>query len=100
MPEAHRQRVRRPGALCPGAVTIEGRSSQWSRRGDSGGSATFEFCPTCAALVCWTLGEGFIAVAVDAFADPTFPPPVLSVYEGRMHPWAFAAGELPMEHWD
>jgi len=28
-----------------------------------------------------------IAVAIGAFADPTFPPPTVSVYGSRRHPW-------------
>jgi hypothetical protein len=39
-----------------------------------------------------------IAVAIGAFADPTFPPPRHSVYEARQHAWALTAGQLPMEH--
>jgi hypothetical protein len=31
---------------------------------------------------------GLIAVPVGAFADPTFPPPRLSVYGARRHSWA------------
>lgn len=82
------------------AVAVEGRASQWTRRGDSGGSATFHLCPTCGSTVYWELGgaPGFLAVAVGAFADPSFPPPQVSVYEDRRHPWAFAADALPLEH--
>jgi hypothetical protein len=29
----------------------------------------------------------FVAVPVGAFADPAFPPPRISVYEVRRHPW-------------
>jgi hypothetical protein len=81
-------------------VTIEGRATQWARRGDSGESATFNFCPVCASIVYWEAAgiPGFVTVAVGAFADPSFPPPQVSVYDERAHPWAFAAGELPMEH--
>jgi hypothetical protein len=80
-------------------VTIEGRASQWTRRGDSGGAATFGFCPVCAATVFWTPeGADFIYVAVGAFADPSFPPPHVSVYEERRHPWTLAVKELPLEH--
>lgn len=80
-------------------VTIEGRTGQWARVGDSGGSATFGFCPVCASTVFWEPdGADFIYVAVGAFADPSFPPPHVSVYEERQHPWALAAKELPLEH--
>ena len=82
------------------AVMIEGRWSQWARQGDSGGSATFHFCPVCGSTVYWEMTgvPNFIAVAVGAFADPAFPPPRVSVYEERQHPWTLAIGELPMEH--
>lgn len=84
-------------------VTVEGKTTQWSRVGDSGGSATFHFCPVCGSTVCWAPdgppASDFVVVAVGAFADPTFPPPYVSVYEERQHPWALAAGQLvPLEH--
>lgn len=80
-------------------VKAEGQASHWSRSGESGGTATFSFCPVCAAIVYWEpQGADFVMVAVGAFADPNFPAPFVSVYEERMHPWAFAAGELEMEH--
>jgi len=83
-------------------TTLEGAASHWTRAGDSGQSATFSFCPVCASTLCWEAAgvPGFVTVAVGAFADPSFPPPAVSVYEERRHPWAFAAGELPMEHYD
>jgi hypothetical protein len=28
-----------------------------------------------------------VSVAVGAFADPGFPPPRVSVYDSRRHPW-------------
>jgi hypothetical protein len=82
-------------------VTVEGRATEWSRRGESGGSATFRFCPVCGATVYWEADgiPGFVTVAVGAFADPNFPPPHVSVYEERQHPWTLALGELPLEHY-
>ncbi len=83
------------------AVTIEGRASRWTRTGDSGGSATFGFCPVCGSTVYWqpaAMPEA-IYVAVGAFADPNFPPPFVSVYEDRAHPWVMAISELAMERW-
>jgi hypothetical protein len=70
-------------------VKLEGRSSEWKRVGDEGGRITFRFCPTCGSTVYWTASymEGAIAVAVGAFADPTFPAPTVEVYEERRHPW-------------
>ena len=81
-------------------VTIEGRTTQWTRRGDSGQSATVHFGPVCGSTVYWEPSDAtdVIAVAVGMFADPGFPPPHVSVYEERQHPWALAAGQLPLEH--
>lgn len=39
-----------------------------------------------------------VAVPIGAFADPTFPPPRISVYESRRHPWLEVTAE--MEHHD
>jgi hypothetical protein len=82
------------------AVAVEGQASQWTRQGDSGGSGTFHFCPVCSAIVYWEMSfaPDSLAVPVGAFADPGFPPPEVSVYEERQHPWALAAGALPMGH--
>ncbi len=81
-------------------VTIEGDAMQWTRAGDSGQPCTFNFCAVCGSTVYWepTGIPGFVSVAVGAFADPSFPPPRVSVYEERQHPWALAAGQLPLEH--
>ena len=70
-------------------VRVEGRASEWVRTGDSGGKATFRFCPTCGSTVYYEIDKlaGFIAIPVGAFADPGFPAPVFSVYEVRKHPW-------------
>lgn len=82
------------------SVTIEGSATQWIRRGDSGEPCTFHFCPLCGSTVYWepSTMPDFVSVAVGAFADPSFPPPYVSVYEERQHPWALAAGQLPLEH--
>lgn len=71
-------------------VTIEGDSRQFVRVSDSGdGEAVFHFCPDCGATVYYTLNvmPGFVAVPVGAFADPSFPPPVRSIWEERRHSW-------------
>jgi len=83
-----------------GFVRIEGRTTQWTRAGDSGQPSTFHFCPVCASTVYWepTGAPGFITVTVGAFADTGFPPPRFSVYEERQRHWALAAGQLPLEH--
>jgi hypothetical protein len=84
------------------AITaIEGRSTSFVRVADSGNSTTFHFCPVCGTTVYWELGAlpDFLAVAVGAFADPSFPAPRFSVYEKRSHPWAVPT-ELTLEHLD
>jgi hypothetical protein len=75
-------------------VAMEGRSTSFVRSGDSGGKATFHFCPNCGSTVHWTLDTipDFVAVAVGAFADPAFPPPRVSVYGTRRHAWAAMPG--------
>jgi hypothetical protein len=69
-------------------VVIAGRTAEYIRIGDEGGQARFRFCPDCGATLYWHHpgGEGFVAVAVGAFADPGFPPPTFSVYAERRHP--------------
>jgi hypothetical protein len=83
-----------------GQVAVEGPSTTWARRGDSGGAVTFHFCPTCGATLFWEPDTmpGFVSVATGAFADPSFPPPHVSVYEERRHSWVMALGQLPLEH--
>jgi hypothetical protein len=80
---------------------IEGRATQFLRVGDSGGRATFHFCPACGATVYYEADwmPGFLAVPVGAFADPAFPAPRVSVYESRRHPWAVMP-DLKVEHED
>ena len=70
-------------------IEISGRSTTWVRTGDEGTQAEFHFCPDCGATVWWRKPEddSFRAVPIGAFADPTFPAPVYSVYEERRHPW-------------
>ena len=82
-------------------VAISGRSREWSRKGDEGSTATFHFCPTCSAIVYWRFAEvpDAVAVPVGNFADPTFPPPQFSVYNGRRHAWAEMTN-LVTESWD
>lgn len=70
-------------------VRIAGASTRYTRKGDSGGTIQFHFCPTCGSTVYYELAAvpGAIAVALGAFGDPTFPAPRISVYEARKHAW-------------
>ena len=82
-------------------VALAGESREWSQAGDSGMHATFRFCGTCGATVCF-VNEGMpgtVAIAVGAFADPGFPPPKFSVYEERQHAWVAISGD-DIEHMD
>lgn len=81
-------------------VRIAGRSTEYARVGDSGGTARFHFCPDCGATVYYTIDDlpDVTAVPVGAFADPTFPSPKVSVYEARRHPWAGIPADV--EHYD
>ena len=69
---------------------IFGTATEYVRTGDQGAKFRFRFCPICGTNVFHT-EEGYedsgVAVAVGAFADPTFPPPQDSVYDCRRHPW-------------
>jgi hypothetical protein len=70
-------------------VHVAGRYADYVRISDEGEERTFRFCPDCGATVFWRLDAvpDAIAVAIGAFADPTFPSPTVSVYGSRRHPW-------------
>jgi hypothetical protein len=78
-------------------VEIQGESKQYIRIGDEGSKVTFNFCTRCGATVHYSV-EGYddecIAVPVGAFADPTFPAPMFSVYEERMHSWVSMPADI------
>ena len=81
-------------------VTVEGRSTSWSRTADSGLGATYHFCPECGSTVHYMTEHmpGLVAIPVGAFADPNFPPPRFSVWEKRKHAWVEITGDV--EHTD
>jgi hypothetical protein len=70
-------------------VQIRGQSTEYLRVADSGGHCRFHFCPQCGATVYYCFDDlpDFVAIPVGTFADPTFPAPMISVYEERMHAW-------------
>jgi hypothetical protein len=74
-------------------VQVRGRFDDYVRVSDAGEERTFHFCPDCGGTVFYTTADwpDVIAVPVGAFADPSFPPPTVAVYESRRHPWV----ELP-----
>lgn len=81
-------------------VAVTGRSTSYVLTGDSGGRATFHFCPECGATVYYEIEQvrDAIAVPVGAFADPAFPAPKVSVYEERRHAWVSVPEDA--EHFD
>src|ERR1041384_6850087 len=76
-----------------GQIETEGSYREYVRISDEGEERTFSFCPECGATVFYRSPgmPGMVAVPVGAFADPTFPPPIRSIYENRRHAWV----ELP-----
>ena len=89
-------------------VTIEGQSTTWTFPSDSGkpvtfrscdsGGATYHFCPECGSTVYYepAVAPDMIGVRVGAFADPTFPLPIISGFEEYRFPWAMNVAALPM----
>lgn len=77
-------------AAFAGPYTVSGSASEYVRTGDQGSRFRFRFCPVCGTNLFHT-EEGregaSVAVAVGAFADRSFPPPTVSVYDCRRHPW-------------
>ena len=68
---------------------VTGTATEFIRAGDQGARFIFRFCPVCGTNLFHT-EEGYtnsVGVAVGAFADPNFPPPGVSVYDCRRHPW-------------
>ncbi len=69
---------------------VSGQATDYVRVGDQGAVFTFHFCPVCGTTLFHT-EQGYeassVSVAVGAFADPGFPPPGVSVYDRRRHPW-------------
>src|SRR5580765_337931 len=64
-------------------VQIAGRHTDYVRISDDGEERTFHFCPDCGATVFYTLAAmpDVVAVPIGAFAEPDFPPPIVSIYE-------------------
>jgi hypothetical protein len=81
-------------------VQVVGRHSDYVRISDEGEARTFHFCPDCGGTVFYSVAAapGIIAVPIGTFADPSFPPPTVSVHETRRHPWVSVA--TATEHYD
>lgn len=70
-------------------VSITGESKLYVRDTAAGRTFNEHFCPTCGTTLYFygPYKPGVIGVAVGCFADPTFAPPVRSVWEQSHHPW-------------
>jgi hypothetical protein len=83
-------------------VRVTGRYAEYVRRSDEdeGEERTSCFCPGCGATVFWPLAAvpDAIAVPIGAFADPAFPPPTVSVYGSRRHPWVSLPDTVVDDH--
>jgi hypothetical protein len=80
-------------------VRVEGRVVEYVRMSDWGEERRFRFCPDCGATVFYTTAPApdLIAVPVGAFADPSFPPPTVSVWESRRHAWVLLPDAIEHE---
>ena len=78
-------------------VRAEGPSNIYVRDGQEGRKVRMHFCPTCGTTVFWEadLRPDHVGIAVGAFNDANFPPPVLSIYEESKHGWVAFAHDLP-----
>jgi hypothetical protein len=81
-------------------VQMSGEARTFDLTGDSGGVATFTFCPTCSGTVAFVNAgmEDLIAIPVGAFAEVDFPAPGVEVYAERKCGWVEVVGD--MERWD
>jgi hypothetical protein len=73
------------------AFEVEGDYKEHVRYSDDEGEERrFCFCPECGSTVFYRaefLEPEFVAIPAGAFADPSFPQPMVEVYESRRHAW-------------
>jgi hypothetical protein len=79
-------------------VQIDGRATRYVRIADHGEEREFNFCPECGSTVYYSTDPELIAIPIGAFADPSFPPPAVSVWESRRHPWVAVPAAHRDEH--
>lgn len=83
------------------AITLVGAWRTWEKRGGSGNTATFHWCPACGGTLGFT-GGGFddqFAVPLGAFDPGEAPLPRISLFESRMQPWVRIVGDA-IERWE
>ena len=79
------------------AVTVSGSPREFTRPTDASNSFTTGFCSECGSTVYAKASRlpDITGVPVGAFADPSFPPPIRSVYEQSKHPWVALPEGIP-----
>ncbi len=89
-------------AFTPDQVRVDGRYNDYTRISDEADRKehVFHFCPDCGSQVFYTEPDepDLVVVSVGAFADPSFPPPRVSVYESRRHGWVSLPDGIEREH--
>jgi len=75
---------------------VAGSFSTFERPGDSGGNWSIYFCPTCGSSIFWEVPiPSLRGVAVGCFADPSFPPPQMAIFNENRHSWVtFPTGAM------
>jgi hypothetical protein len=82
-------------------VAILGSTKTFHRVNEEGTRSRFLFCIECGCTIAYMVDNfpDLVAIPVGAFADPNFPAPHYSVYEGRKHAWVAVVGPQ-IEHFD
>ena len=78
-------------------VKIEGSPKSYSRSANSGRNIESHFCPDCGSTMFWghPLQAEQIGIPVGLFADPSFPPPDVSIFMPHKHPWVVVPQGIP-----
>jgi hypothetical protein len=77
-------------------LTIQGDAKRFVRPADSGGSLESFFCGECGSTVYIKVSKHpmMLGIPVGAIADPSFRPPMRSVWETTMHHWLTIPGDV------
>ena len=81
------------------SAQITGAAREYMRESDDlDEERRFYFCPDCGATVYYFTDEEYIAIPVGVLADPSFPPPTVSVWEERKHSWVTVPEGVTRDH--
>ena len=74
-----------------------GTTKVYARKGDFGAYIYFHFCPECGPTVYWEVeaSPGKTGIPIGVFADPTFPPPSVSIFVPHRNPWVSVPEGIP-----